>query len=138
MNRLPNPIDSHVGSRVRVRRTLLGLSQEQLAERLGIAFQQIQAYEKGTKRINASRLHELARVLEVPITFFFEDPPEALLPESDGRQLTLIEFFTQQDGVELAQAFVRIRNPRLRRLLIDLALTLADETAQAAADADTQ
>ena len=145
MPRLPNPIDVHVGSRLRVRRTSLGLSQERLAQHLGVTVQQIRDYEDGTKRISASRLHKLAEVLEVPITYFFEDlpglsedSPEPPWQDADDPQPTLVDLLTQQDGIELARAFVRIQNPRLRRMLVDLARTVADETAAAEAGADRQ
>ena len=71
----PNPIDIHVGSRIRLRRTMLGMSQEKLGESLGITFQQIQKYEKGTNRVGASRLQNIASILNVPVSFFFDDAP---------------------------------------------------------------
>src|SRR6185503_7237023 len=80
----PNPTDVHVGSRVRLRRMMLGMSQEKLGENLGITFQQIQKYEKGTNRIGASRLQHIARVLTVPVSFFFEDAPGALPGDASG------------------------------------------------------
>src|SRR5579864_1004335 len=82
----PNPIDVHVGARVRLRRTLLGMSQEKLGQAIGLTFQQVQKYERGTNRIGASRLHELAQVLDVSVAFFFEDlnMPDGTLAGADG------------------------------------------------------
>ena len=78
----PSPIDTHVGARIRLRRTLLGMSQERLGEALGLTFQQVQKYERGANRVGASRLFDLSRVLDVPISFFFDDMPEALASRS--------------------------------------------------------
>src|SRR5438067_7912867 len=80
----PSPIDVHVGSRIRLRRTLLGLSQEWLGDALGLTFQQVQKYERGVNRVGASRLFDLSRVLDVPISFFFDDLPETLSATSSG------------------------------------------------------
>src|SRR3954447_8504909 len=108
----PNPIDIHVGSRVRLRRNMLGMSQEKLGENLGITFQQIQKYEKGTNRIGASRLQHIARVLSVPVAFFFEGAPG--LNPADGRPQPdgegpnyLVDFLATSDGIQLNKAFVR-------------------------------
>lgn len=81
----PSPIDVHVGTRIRLRRTLLGMSQERLGEALGLTFQQVQKYERGINRVGASRLFDLSRVLDVPISFFFDDMPDAL-SEAPGQQ----------------------------------------------------
>src|SRR6476620_12335762 len=80
----PNPVDVHVGSRVRLRRTLLGMSQERLGEAIGLTFQQVQKYERGANRVGASRLFDLSRVLDVPVSFFFEDMAPAVQPEERG------------------------------------------------------
>src|SRR5690348_7052572 len=81
----PNPIDVHVGSRIRLRRTLLGMSQERLAEAIGLTFQQVQKYERGANRVGSSRLFDLARVLDVPVSYFFEDMPNAVQEKSPSK-----------------------------------------------------
>jgi transcriptional regulator with XRE-family HTH domain len=130
----PSPIDVHVGSRVRLRRTLLGMSQERLGEALGLTFQQVQKYERGVNRIGASRLFDLARVLDVPIGFFFDDMPEAA-----GAGLTnarrALGFADQQDGfedealhrretLELVRAYYRITDPAVRKRVFELIKSL--------------
>ncbi|MCH9765099.1 MAG: helix-turn-helix transcriptional regulator [Alphaproteobacteria bacterium] len=132
--RRPNPIDTHVGSRVRMRRMLLGMSQEKLGDHLGLTFQQVQKYEKGVNRIGASRLYDMARVLGVPVQFFYEDAPgkESASAEVAGFSETpdesyVIEFLSSRDGLELNKAFVKITDPRLRRTIIDLVRSLSGE-----------
>ncbi len=128
----PNPIDTHVGSRVRMRRMMLGMSQEKLGEHLGITFQQIQKYEKGTNRIGASRLQHIATVLQVPVSFFFEDAPatpeEAQNPgfAEDRPAAYVTSFLTSSEGLALNRAFVRIRSSQVRRKVVDLVESLAD------------
>lgn len=129
--KVPNPIDVHVGSRVRLRRMMLGLSQEKLGEHLGITFQQIQKYEKGTNRIGASRLHHISTVLKVPVSFFFEDAPGSQ-PDAQGfgeSQPTtyVVDFLSSAEGLSLNKAFVRIENPKIRRRIVDLVRALAGE-----------
>jgi transcriptional regulator with XRE-family HTH domain len=130
----PNPIDVQVGSRVRLRRNMLGMSQEKLGEAIGLTFQQVQKYERGANRIGASRLYELSRVLDVPVPFFFDDRDPVRAPaipagfaeppqepfESDplGRRETL----------ELVDAYYEIEDPALRRRLFELAKALASES----------
>ena len=127
----PNPIDVHVGSRIRLRRTMLGLSQEKLGERLGITFQQVQKYEKGTNRVGASRLQNIAGILDVPVAFFFEDAPgdtsssEGGLAESPTSYV--VNFLSSAEGLQLNRSFVKIANPKIRRRIIDLVKALADE-----------
>ena len=126
----PNPVDIHVGSRVRLRRLLLGMSQEKLGDELGVTFQQVQKYERGANRIGASRLFRVAEVLEVPIGFFFEglqsSPVEGF---ADGDQTPLVnDFINSPEGVALAAAFARIKDPSVRRKLLELARTLAGES----------
>jgi transcriptional regulator with XRE-family HTH domain len=123
----PNPVDRHVGSRVRMRRMLIGMSQEKLGEALGITFQQIQKYEKGTNRIGASRLHQIARVLGVPIEFFYEGAPQigtvrgfAEAPSSSY----VADFLTTPEGLELAKAFIAIKDAKVRRRIVELAKAL--------------
>ncbi|MCC6983100.1 MAG: helix-turn-helix transcriptional regulator [Bauldia sp.] len=126
----PNPIDTHVGSRVRLRRMMLGMSQERLGEQLGITFQQIQKYEKGTNRIGASRLQHIASVLQVPVSFFFEDAPGAAprngFIESPNTGY-IAEFLSSSEGLQLNRAFARIGEPKIRRRVVELVRALAGE-----------
>lgn len=130
----PNPIDVHVGSRVRLRRMMVGMSQERLGESLGITFQQVQKYEKGTNRIGASRLQSIATVLGVPISFFFEDAPNPS-GENAGAELKnsqhVVEFLSSLEGLQLNRAFSRIEDARIRRRIIDLVSSLAGEEQRA-------
>lgn len=128
----PNPIDRHVGSRVRMRRMLVGMSQEKLGDALGVTFQQIQKYEKGTNRISASRLQTIAKVLGVPVEFFFEGSPQPVAMNEAGfgeiGQTTFVaDFLSTGEGVQLNKAFVRIKDPKIRRRIIDLVATIAGE-----------
>ena len=125
----PNPVDIHVGSRVRLRRLLLSMSQEKLGDELGVTFQQVQKYERGANRIGASRLYRVAEVLQVPIGFFFEGLDTATAGGfADGDQTPLVDdFINSPEGVALAAAFARIREPSVRRKLLELARTLAGE-----------
>ena len=131
--RRPNPVDVHVGSRVRLRRMLLGMSQEKLGEHLGLTFQQIQKYEKGVNRIGASRLFDLAQVLGVPVQFFYDEAPstsnEADLAPGFADQPAesyVVEFLSTREGLELNKAFVRVSDPRVRRSVVELIRSLAD------------
>jgi transcriptional regulator with XRE-family HTH domain len=113
-------IDQRVGSRVRMRRLMLKLSQTDLANGLGLTFQQIQKYEKGMNRIGASRLQQIARVLQVPVTFFFETAsPHPPVAEDESLE-TLNHFMSTRDGLTLAKAFMRIGDIQLRRRIVDL------------------
>jgi len=125
----PSPIDVHVGSRIRLRRTLLGMSQERLGEALGLTFQQVQKYERGVNRVGASRLFDLARVLDVPISFFFDDLSDANSLATSGRRA--VGFEQSQDGftdetlnrretLELVRAYYRISDPAVRKRVFDL------------------
>jgi transcriptional regulator with XRE-family HTH domain len=132
----PNPIDIHVGSRVRLRRMMLGMSQEKLGEQLGITFQQIQKFEKGTNRIGASRLQHIARVLSVPVSFFFEDAPATPNAGTTGVEESsstnyVVDFLSSTEGIQLNKAFVRIKDAHQRRRIIDLVRSMAgdDDTA---------
>jgi transcriptional regulator with XRE-family HTH domain len=125
----PNPIDVHVGSRVRLRRNMLGMSQERLGESLGITFQQIQKYEKGTNRVGASRLQAISSILAVPVSYFFEDAPNVDggprgLSE-DGSSTYVVDFLNTTEGLQLNRAFVRIADPKLRRKIVDLVKAMA-------------
>jgi transcriptional regulator with XRE-family HTH domain len=135
-SRRPNPIDIHVGGRVRFRRMLLGMSQEKLGEKLGLTFQQVQKYEKGINRIGASRLFDLAQVLGVTVQFFYEEAPAAdassFIPESFAEKPeghSIVEFLRSRDGLELNRAFVRISDIKARRAIVDLVRSLANEGA---------
>jgi transcriptional regulator with XRE-family HTH domain len=117
----PNPIDVHVGARLRLRRTLLGLSQEKLGEAVGITFQQLQKYERGSNRISASRLFNLSQVLEVPVSFFFDDMPDTVpgAPESFDPE-TPMPPLGRRETLELVKCYYRIKDPRVRRKVFDL------------------
>ena len=127
--RVPNPIDKHVGSRVRMRRLMLGMSQGKLADGIGLTFQQVQKYEKGANRIGASRLQHLASILQVPVPFFFEGLPTADDHKSHAASQShsaVFEFLATTDGVRLARAFTRIRDAKLRRSIVDVAEQILD------------
>lgn len=146
MKKAPNPIDRHVGSRVRMRRILLGMSQEKLGEALGLTFQQIQKYEKGTNRIGASRLQQISRTLNVPPAFFFDGAPvhdiagsengtdHLAVAESHNSNFVL-DFVATAEGLHLNKAFARIRDQKVRRRIIDLVESLASEAPAATAQA---
>ncbi len=142
MKKSPNPIDKHVGSRVRMRRVLIGMSQERLGGALGLTFQQVQKYEKGTNRIGASRLQQIAGVLSVPPAFFFEDMPnsdnaaEAGFAEEGGG--SVVDFLSTAEGLTLNKAFVRIKEARIRKRIIDLVTALADGDDTPAPEADEE
>jgi len=128
----PNPIDRHVGSRVRMRRMMIGMSQEKLGEKLGITFQQIQKYEKGTNRIGASRLQQIALALSVPVAFFFEGAP---LPESMSSGMAeppspayVSDFLATSDGLALTKAFMKVKDPKVRRRIVELVESIAADT----------
>nr|WP_092620576.1 helix-turn-helix domain-containing protein [Roseospirillum parvum] len=134
----PDPVDVHVGRRLRLRRTLLGMSQEQLAAAIGVTFQQVQKYERGSNRISASRLFDIARVLGVPIAFFFEDiteettkgRPTQNLPEQAGLGEPLVPAFEQDEmsrseTLELVRAFWRLPSQEMRTQILDLLKTMS-------------
>ncbi len=132
--RRPNPVDVHVGSRVRLRRMILGMSQEKLGEQLGLTFQQVQKYEKGVNRIGASRLFDLAQVLGVPVQFFYEEAPAShaagqAAPGFAERpaESYVVDFLSSKDGLELNKAFMRITDPRVRKSIVDLVRSLAGD-----------
>ena len=128
----PNPIDKHVGSRVRMRRMMLSMSQEKLGGALGLTFQQVQKYEKGTNRIGASRLQQISHILQVPVAFFFEGAPAA--PHSEGMSEApspsyVSDFLATSDGLALTKAFMEIKEPKLRRRIVDLVEEIAGRDA---------
>jgi transcriptional regulator with XRE-family HTH domain len=129
MKKAPDQIDIHVGSRVRLRRVLMGLSQEKLGTALGVTFQQVQKYEKGMNRIGAGRLQQAAKMLGVPVSFFFEGAPDkggANGGFADGDQgVYLADFATTSEGSQLINAFLRIKDARVRKRVIDLVIAMA-------------
>lgn len=124
----PDPIDAHVGSRIRKRRTILGISQGKLGEALGITFQQVQKYETGTNRIGAGRLYRISRILEVPITFFYEGCEDTTNGNDVGDRINSDPLAAADDRslLEALRAFNRIRDPELRQRAIDLLKAIAD------------
>jgi transcriptional regulator with XRE-family HTH domain len=144
MSANPNPIDVHVGRRLRLRRTLMGLSQERLGELLGLTFQQVQKYERGVNRIGSSRLYELTRILDVPVSFFFDDMPPEIGPGVAEAPLGLAEetvafehaqpagdqAFERRETLELVRAYYRIGDPMLRKRLFELTKALATMSAE--------
>jgi transcriptional regulator with XRE-family HTH domain len=142
----PSPIDVHVGSRIRLRRTLMGMSQERLGEALGLTFQQVQKYERGANRVGASRLFDLSRVLDVPISFFFDDMPEPLTNSYAGQagglgtrrafgfadsQESLAQpvddTLSRRETLELVRAYYRITDPAVRKRVFELIRSLVPE-----------
>src|ERR1700756_1479146 len=128
----PNPIDKHVGSRVRMRRMMLSMSQEKLGDALGLTFQQVQKYEKGANRIGASRLQNIAGILKVPVSFFFEGSPTQELESPSGMgeapsPAYVSDFLATSDGLALTKAFMRIKDAMLRRRIVDLVQQIAGE-----------
>jgi transcriptional regulator with XRE-family HTH domain len=128
----PNPIDKHVGSRVRMRRMMVGMSQEKLGDALGLTFQQVQKYEKGTNRIGASRLQQISHILQVPVAFFFEGAPN--VPGGTEENLNgapspayVSDFLATSDGLALTKSFMRIKDQKLRRRIVDLVEQIAGE-----------
>jgi transcriptional regulator with XRE-family HTH domain len=136
----PSAIDAHVGARIRLRRTLMGMSQERLGESLGLTFQQVQKYERGVNRVGASRLYDLARVLDVPISFFFDDMPEPLARGAGGEMGARRSFgfaeaqqsfnddaLNRRETLELVRAYYRITDPAVRKRVFDLIKSLVPE-----------
>jgi len=128
--RLPHAIDRHVGDRVRMRRKMQGMSQEKLGNALGLTFQQVQKYEKGTNRIGASRLQHIASIQQVPISFFFEGAPglSYVLDESSAH---VSEFLATSEGLALSKAYMHIQNAKLRRSILALVKQIAGESEPA-------
>lgn len=145
--RRANPIDVHVGTRVRFRRMILGMSQERLGEKLGLTFQQVQKYEKGVNRIGASRIYEISKVLGVSVGFFFEEAPAGLLMlDQNGdnagtpgfaeqpAETYAADFLSSREGLELNKAFARISDPKVRRTIVDLVRSLAGDDKKSGED----
>ena len=136
LKKIPNPIDKHVGSRVRMRRVLLGMSQEKLGEALSLTFQQVQKYEKGTNRIGASRLQQISKSLNVPPAFFFEGAPafDEAIPDAfthsvaaESGSAYVVDFISTMEGLNLNRAFARIKDPKVRKRVVDLIVAIAGE-----------
>ncbi len=125
----PSPVDVHVGKRVRMRRLMVGISQTELGEAVGVTFQQLQKYEKGVNRLGAGRLQQVAKALKVPVSFFFEDPLEPGVETKAGHlsQDFVSDFLTTAEGLALSRAFMRIRDPRTRRSVVKLVEDIVSE-----------
>jgi transcriptional regulator with XRE-family HTH domain len=124
--KVPNPIDKHVGSRMRMRRMMLGMSQENLGEAFGLTFQQVQKYEKGMNRMGSSRLQRAAEILEVSVPFFFEGAPGGHeLKEDEPSPSYVNEFVSSEDGLRLIKAFIRIGRPAVRHRIVNLVQEIA-------------
>ena len=130
MAKAPNPVDRHVGSRVRMRRMMMGMSQEKHGDAIGLTFQQVQKYEKGTNRIGASRLQQIAHTLQVPVSFFFEGAPMEGAPlDADAPSPSFVsDFLASADGLALTKAFMQIKDSKLRRRIVDLVEGIASQT----------
>jgi transcriptional regulator with XRE-family HTH domain len=127
----PEPTDTHVGARVRMRRMMLSMSQEKLGDGLGLTFQQVQKYEKGTNRIGASRLQHIANILQVPVSFFFEGAPKPSGHHASGMgeapsPAYVADFLATSDGLALTKEFMRIKSGKLRRRIVELVEQLTD------------
>jgi transcriptional regulator with XRE-family HTH domain len=129
----PHPIDKHVGNRVRMRRMMLGMSQEKLGEALGLTFQQVQKYEKGTNRVGASRIQQISEILQVPISFLFEGSPTAISKAESLNEAPspayVYDFLATSQGLALTRAFTRITEPKLRRSIVILVERIASREA---------
>lgn len=132
--KIPNPIDKHVGARVRMRRILIGMSQEKLGDALNLTFQQVQKYEKGTNRIGASRLQQIGAILGVPVEFFFDGAPSGDNPHNNQHlpgfsesadQNYVTDFLATSEGIHLNRSFIKIQDPKVRRRIVELVDVLA-------------
>ncbi len=124
----PNPVDKYVGSRVRMRRIMLGMSQEKLGEALGLTFQQVQKYEKGTNRVGASRIQQISEILQVPVSFLFEGSPGATDAKPNSEAISpayVSDFLATSEGLALTRAFTRIGDAKLRRSIVELVEQIA-------------
>jgi len=129
IDRAPNPIDRHVGLRIRMRRKELGISQERLADSIGLTFQQVQKYERAANRVSASKLWEMARALNTSIAYFYEGLSET--PEAPGSNLpreTVQDFLMTPEGLELASSFPKIAHGRVRRKILDLVRVMSEDS----------
>jgi transcriptional regulator with XRE-family HTH domain len=128
----PNPIDLHVGNRIRLRRKVLGVSQESLAADLGLTFQQVQKYERGANRVSASKLYEIARSLQTTITYFFEgytDPDGPGISAGEHLdEVSTVDFLMTPEGIEMAALFPKITKSKVRRKILDLVRAMSEDT----------
>jgi transcriptional regulator with XRE-family HTH domain len=128
-SKTPDPVDKYVGSRIRMRRIMLGMSQEKLGDALGLTFQQIQKYEKGTNRVGASRLQQIAEVLQVHVSFLFEGAPGGTASAGGSGEAPspayVSDFLATADGLALTRAFTRLKDSKLRRSIVDLVEQIA-------------
>lgn len=115
--KFPDPVDRHIGARIRMRRIQIGLSQERLAEAIGLTFQQVQKYEKAQNRVGGSRLGQIARALEVEVGFFYEGAPQPGQPPGIAQDPAMEDFMASRDGLIIAKAFVAIPDPQVRRII---------------------
>ena len=122
-----HPVDLYVGARLRIRRKVMGLSQTQVADALGITFQQIQKYERGSNRISASKLYDAAKLLQAPVSYFFEGLDETDGGHDDGFAHRMIQFISTPEGLELAALFPRLDDRRVRRRVVDLVRAMVDD-----------
>jgi transcriptional regulator with XRE-family HTH domain len=129
----PNPVDKYVGSRVRMRRIMLGMSQEKLGDALGLTFQQVQKYEKGTNRVGASRIQQISEILQVPVSFLFEGGPSGIASAGGFGEGTspayISDFLATSEGLALTRAFTRITDAKLRRSIVELVEQIATREA---------
>ena len=133
--KVPNPIDVHVGRRLRMRRMLVGMSQEKLGESLDVTFQQVQKYERGANRISASRLFDISHILDVPVQYFFDDIKPARRKKKTQRRkhvdtAQVISFLSTQDGAVLIRTFSEIDSAQIRRNIIDLVKSISEYGAR--------
>lgn len=123
--RAASSVDVHVGTRIRLRRKTMKMSQEQLGEQLGITFQQVQKYERGTNRVGASRLWGISKVLQVPVQYFYDGLPDGVEEGENSEPPEIYKFINSSDGVALAMAVSQIQNKSVRRQILELARSLA-------------
>ena len=132
--RMPNAVDLHVGARVRIRRKMLGLSQERLADAIKLTFQQVQKYERGSNRVSASKLYEIAKTLQVPVSYFFDGLADPVTDEGDtvgeAANRVITDFLNTPEGLELAAMFPKVGKGRVRRQILDLVRAMADDEGQ--------
>ena len=127
-----HPIDIQVGNRVRIRRMLIGMSQERLGDLLGLTFQQVQKYEKGVNRIGAGRLFEVSRILNVPVDFFYEGVNAIPAGASEPESAPVMEFVSSGEGLQLSLAFMKIKDVKVRKRVLELVKSLSEEEEQKA------
>ena len=128
-----NPVDAHVGYRVRLRRMLIGMSQERLGDLLGLTFQQVQKYERGINRIGAGRLYEVAEILGVPISFFYEGMDGIQVPAENGSEKpsAVMDFLSSNEGIQLSTAYMGIKDVKVRRKILDLVRSISNDNPSA-------